>query len=114
MPRLLGRGCDPARAAYAKATWEPLLGVTIDVATTDAMLKMYCEQHSYDLFFLAPGFLSLCASDRDMMAQVKALVVSTQGNIPIVEIARVEDAIPRLAAALVKDIPANTHWPFRD
>lgn len=35
---ILGRGCDPVRAAFAAKHWGPQLGVDIETATSDAEL----------------------------------------------------------------------------
>ena len=35
---ILGRGCDPTRAAFAKRTWEPVLNADVDTATSDKEL----------------------------------------------------------------------------
>jgi len=53
-PRLavIGRGCDPVRAAYAEKHWAPRLGVRMDSATTDEELFRKLQARRFDLFFM--------------------------------------------------------------
>lgn len=61
---ILGRGCDPARAAFAKKAWEPVLGCNIDTATSDQELKHFLTTKKYSVFFIAPGQCALIKMGR--------------------------------------------------
>ena len=72
---VLGRGCDPARAAFAAREWSPLLGVQIDSATSDAELRTKLRSgRKYDVFFIAPGQCQLIKMGRVDGEAMKALV----------------------------------------
>lgn len=64
-PLVLGRGCDPARAAFAKKAWEPVLNCEIDTATSDQQLvQLLTSGKKYSVFFIAPGQCQLIRMGR--------------------------------------------------
>ena len=118
--RILGRGCDPARARYAKEAWEPILGAEISTATSnEELLAFLTNGYKYDVFFIAPGMCSLIKSGRINGDALRELVLKYQPDIKFVVINDVADALPKLSEALGAAIvpgvqPLTDEWPFLD
>ena len=120
---ILGRGCDPVRAAFAKKNWEPILNAQIDCATSDDELITYLTSGiPYSVFFLAPGMCSLIKCGRVDGQRIKQLVLQYQPNIQVVNIENVSQSMQLLSQALGDDnnggskaMSANSSaWPFVD
>ena len=117
---ILGRGCDPVRAAFAKKQWEPALNADIHFATSDDELARYLSTGKiYDIFAIAPGYCSLvdsgCIDGDKLIAQVR----KHQPQITVVRMRDVSEALPLLSQALgrapIDGISANSiDWPFVD
>lgn len=124
--RILGRGCDPARAAFAKTSWESQLNAIIDTATSDAqLLQSLTSGIKYDLFFIAPGQVQLIQMGRVDGNAMKTLVLEHQPHIKIIEVSDVSRAISLMSQALgpglmkcssaSKNVKVRTEdWPFAD
>ena len=56
---IIGLGCDPNRAAFAKKMWEPKLNVEMDAAHSVKSLLEMVGSKRYEVFFIAPGMCSL-------------------------------------------------------
>ena len=117
---ILGRGCDPVRAAFAKEQWEPILDCEIDTATSDKELLNHLKSGKrYKVFFLAPGQCSLAKAGIIKVADMISEVEKHQPGIKILMIDEVSKALPMLSNALgrseVKGVKSNSgDWPFVD
>lgn len=62
---ILGRGCDPARAAHASKAWAPLLKCDVVCVTDDEALAAHLTSGvKFKAFFIAPGYCSLAKERR--------------------------------------------------
>ncbi len=118
--KILGRGCDPVRARFAKESWEPVLGAEIFTATSNEELQEYLTNgNKYEIFFIAPGMCSLIKSGRINGDALRQLVLKYQPDIKFVVINDVSEALPKLSEALgttaVPGVqPLTEDWPFLD
>lgn len=118
---VLGRGCDPVRARFAKQSWEPVLNCEIDTATSDEEFRSFVTSgKKYDVFFIAPGQCSLIRSGRVDANFMKNLIATHQPQCKSILIPDVSQALPLLAEALGSDkpipgvAPLTQAWPFID
>lgn len=117
---ILGRGCDPVRAAFAKKQWEPVLGVDIDTATSDQQLvQLLTSGKKYSVFFLAPGQCQLVKAGRVDWDLMQKTVKQHQPECKIVQVPDVAEGLSVLSEALgvdgVGDVkPLTEAWPFVD
>ena len=114
---ILGMGCDPNRAAFAKKNWCPRLGVDMDFARDAYSVFRMVQAKDYAVFFVAPGMCSLLGKDgvEEVFERVKAI----RPNIKCVYITDVTQAISVLSNALgvqgLKDVNSmSSDWPFVD
>lgn len=119
---ILGRGCDPVRAKFAKDNWEPLLNAGMDFATSDEMLlKRLTSGTRYDVFFVAPGQCQLIRMGLVNLEAMKSLVHKHQPWAKFLLVEDVTTAVSQLAAAIgndncnAKDVAKlSNDWPFVD
>lgn len=116
---ILGLGCDPVRAEFARKAWEPVLGVDVETATDFETLWARLATKRYELFFIAPGMCQLAARGIVDGGAIKARVLAAQPHIKIVEIGDVSKALPLLSSALGGPSiegakPRTEDWPFVD
>jgi len=122
---ILGRGCDPARAAHASKAWAPLLKCDVVCVTDDEALAAHLTSGvKFKAFFIAPGYCSLAkerrvgACDRHVLCGrgaclvrrlltrapdgpgMLALVEKHQPGCPVVFVEQVEHGLKQLAAVL--------------
>ena len=132
---ILGRGCDPARAAHASKAWAPLLKCDVVCCTDDETLAAHLTSGvKLKAFFIAPGYCSLAkqrrvgACDRHVCSALAshpravdgpgmlALVEQHQPGCPVVFVEQVEHGLKQLAAVLdgagaadLPDVKARPH-----
>lgn len=114
---IIGLGCDPARAAFAKKTWEPKLGVRVDVTHNVKDLLRAVESRRYEVFFIAPGMCQLLSAKEQQ--ELADLILEKQPHIKVVVIEHVSSSIEKLSIALglnalQKVSPMTEAWPFVD
>ena len=114
---IIGLGCDPKRAEFAKKNWAPRLGVQMDAAHDLKSLISMIGSKEYAVFFIAPGMCYLLGEDgsEKVFKQVKSI----QPNIKCVLIEDVSKSLSILSKALdldgYKDVqPMTNDWPFVD
>jgi hypothetical protein len=77
---ILGRGCDPARAAHASKAWAPLLKCDVVCCTDDEALAAHLTSGvKFKAFFIAPGYCSL-AKERRVGACGMSALCAHAGN----------------------------------
>lgn len=91
---IIVRGCDPVRAAFAKKNWEPMLGITIDTATSDKELFEKVKKNNYEVFAFAPGQCQLIEEGYIDAEKIKKVVQENQPDIKFLMIKHASDAIP--------------------
>ena len=114
---ILGMGCDPNRAAFAKSNWAPRLGVDMDAAHDASEVFRMLQVKDYVVFFVAPGMCYLLggAGLQDLFNRVKAI----RPNTKCVYFTDVSQAMTVLSNALglqgFNDVSAmSADWPFID
>ena len=118
---IIGRGCDPVRAAHTK-NWEPLLQVRVDCCTSDAELlkTVGTPGVKYEAFFVAPGACSLMRGGAWDGEAVIERVRQLQPGIKVLLIEDVTHGLQQLARVLglkeeLKETkPLSADWPFVD
>lgn len=118
---IIGRGCDPVRAAHTK-NWEPLLKVRVDCYTSDLELlkRAGAPGAKYEAFFVAPGACSLMRGGAWDGATVIDQVKALQPGIKVLLIEDVTHGLQQLAQVLelkegMKETkPLTADWPFVD
>jgi hypothetical protein len=120
---ILGRGCDPVRAAHASKAWAPLLKADVFCVTSDEDLEVQLKSGTkFSAFFIAPGYCSLAAARRVDGPGMLAMVERYQPGCPVVFVEQVEHGLQQLAEVLdgegaaklpsVKTMTAD--WPWVD
>jgi hypothetical protein len=118
--RVIGRGCDPARAAFASKQWSEILGCQVITTTDDETLyKKLKEGPPYDVFFMAPGLCQLDACGVYNGKKLKEDVAKLNPGIKIIEITDVAKGLSMISEAIngkqVTDVkPSTEAWPFVD
>ena len=121
---VLGRGCDPARAAHASKAWPALLKADVICATNDADLLTHLKSGTkFSAFFIAPGYCQLAAARRVDGPGMLALVEQYQPGCPVVFVEQVEQGLKLLAGVLDGEVAADklpdikrmtADWPWVD
>ena len=119
---IIGMGCDPNRANFAKKNWAPRLDVEMEVAHDLESLINMINAKEYAVFFIAPGMCSILggSGSEKVFKQVKAIQINKfNSNIKCVLIEDVTTALAVLSGALgldgFKDLqPMTNDWPFID
>jgi len=114
---IIGMGCDPNRANFAKKNLAPRLGVEMDFARNVETLLSMVKSKEYAVFFIAPGMCSLLGEEGGK--KVAAKVKEIQPKIAFLMITDVSQTMAMLSKALglndTKDIaPMSEDWPFVD
>ena len=121
---VLGRGCDPARAAHASKAWPAVLNADVFCVTSDEdLLTQLKSGTKFSAFFVAPGYCTLAKERRVDGPGMLALVEQYQPGCPVVFVEQVEQGLKLLvgvldgevAAASLPDVRTMTaDWPWVD
>ena len=121
---VLGRGCDPMRAAHASKAWPPLLKADVVCVTSDEELEKQLKSGTkFSAFFVAPGYCQLAKERRVDGPGMLALVEKHQPACPVVFVEQVEQGLKLLAGVLDGEVAASSlpdvktltaDWPWVD
>ena len=86
---IIGIGCDPNRANFAKQQWAPVLDVDMDIAHSLPSLLEHVGKRRYEVFFIAPGMCKVfgeqgitevTAKIHEMQPQIKSIQIRDVGT----------------------------------